>query len=143
MNSRAQELGLKSVLFYNDNGLDLDVDSENSGAYGNAEDVAKLVDYIIQKHPEILEPTKHSRMSIVSKNNIVHDIKNTNIIVENIPGVIGSKTGFTDLAQGNLTVAFSPGLSGPFVAVVLGSTYDDRFNDINRLISATINHISQ
>lgn len=141
INSRAEDLNLASIRFYNDNGLD--VDEENSGAYGSAADVAKLFDYILQNHPEILEATKHSNMKIVSADNIVHDVKNTNVMVENIPGVIGSKTGFTDLAQGNLAIAFSPGLDGPYVAVVLGSTYSDRFNDMNRLIEATVRNAGQ
>jgi D-alanyl-D-alanine carboxypeptidase len=141
INKRASELDLDSIRFYNDNGLDLD--EENSGGYGNAEDVAKLVDYILKNQPEILEATKFSQMKFVSADNIVHDVKNTNAFVENVPGIIGSKTGFTDLAQGNLAVAFSPGLDGPYVAVVLGSTFDDRFNDMSRLIDATIQKVSQ
>jgi len=141
INARAKNLNLSSIRFYNDSGLD--IDEENSGAYGSAKDIAKLIDYILQNNPEILEATKHSNLKIVSEDNIVHDIKNTNTMVENIPGIIGSKTGFTDLAQGNLVVAFSPGLDGPYIAVVLGSTYNDRFNDINRLVEATVRNAGQ
>ncbi len=136
MNDRAQKIGLASVNFYNDSGLDLN--TEKSGAYGDAKDMAVLMDYILQNHPDLLEPTTHSKLEIVSEKSGVHNIKNTNTSVETVPGIIGSKTGFTDLAGGNLIVAFSPGLEGPYVAVVIGSTYDGRFTDIQKLIDATI-----
>jgi len=32
--------------------------------------------------------------------------ENTNVIIDKIPDIIASKTGFTDLAGGNLVVAF-------------------------------------
>jgi D-alanyl-D-alanine carboxypeptidase len=140
MNDRAQRINLASLKFYNDSGLDV---SENqSGGYGNASDIALLTDYITQNHPDILEQTKHSRRFIVSQDNFVHDIRNTNTIIEQIPGIAGSKTGYTDLAQGNLVVSFAPGLQGPYIAVVLGSTYDGRFADITKLVEATMQSIN-
>ncbi len=140
MNDRAGALNLASLKFYNDSGLD--VNENQSGAYGNAHDVALLTDYIMSNKPELLEPTKYARRVVVSDNNIVHSVKNTNTIIDEIPGASGSKTGYTDLAQGNLVVTFSPGLEGPFVAVVLGSTYDGRFSDIEKLVDATINSLN-
>lgn len=136
LNDRAVELGLDSMHFYNDSGLDLDL--TQSGAYGSAADIAKLTSYILKNHPELLESTTHSKLSFISDTKFVHNIKNTNTIVDMIPGVIASKTGYTDLAQGNLAVAFTPGLEGPYVAVVLGSTYNGRFSDIEKLVAATV-----
>ncbi len=141
LNKRAGELKLDSMRFYNDSGLDLD--TEESGAYGSAQDVAKLMDYIIKTQPNLLESTKFSNLTLTSNNNSVHQVKNTNIIIDSIPGVAASKTGYTDLAQGNLMVEFSPGLEGPYVAVVLGSTFEGRFTDIDKLINATIQNISK
>lgn len=136
LNRRAFELGLKSTQFYNDSGLD--VNEQHSGAYGSAQDIAILLDYIVKEKPELLEPTTHSKLKVVSNDNLVHNIKNTNAAVDLVPGILGSKTGFTDLAQGNLAVAFSPAMEGPFIAVVLGSTADGRFSDIEKLVSATL-----
>lgn len=136
MNSKANKLGLDSMTFYNDNGLD--VSTERAGAYGSAEDVAHLAEYILENHPELLEPTTHTKISFVSKTNFIHKVKNTNQTVEFVPGIIGSKTGYTDLAQGNLVVTFAPGLDGPYVAVALGSTFDGRFSDVTKLINATL-----
>ncbi|HLP43896.1 MAG TPA: serine hydrolase [Candidatus Nanoarchaeia archaeon] len=136
LNTQAVKLGMNSTHFFNESGLD--VDKTQSGAYGTAKDVAILMDYIIRNHPELLEPTTNDRLLIPSEI-VTHNVKNTNIAIENIPGALGSKTGYTDLAQGNLAVAFSPGLEGPYIAVVLGSTYEGRFTDIDQLIDATIN----
>lgn len=135
LNEKAVEIGLDSTHFYNETGLDIDL--EQSGAYGSARDIVVLVEYILKNHPELLAPTTNGKM-VISSDNAAHNIKNTNISVERIPGALGSKTGYTDLAQGNLAVAFSPGLDGPYIAVVLGSTYEGRFTDIDSLIKATL-----
>lgn len=141
INTKAKDLGLNSVRFYNDSGLD--VNEEQSGGYGNAKDVAYLMGYILSTHPELLESTKHGSQEIYSDNNIPFSLKNTNVIVEQIPGVLASKTGSTDLAQANLAVAFSPGLEGPYIAVILGSSFEERFNDMSKLVSATIENVSK
>ncbi len=136
LNRRAGNLGLRSMTFYNDSGLDLN--EGHAGAYGSAEDVVKLSNYILENHPELLEPTRHAQINFVSTTKFKHDAKNTNKNVESIPGVVSSKTGYTDLAQGNLMVTFSPALDGPYIAVVMGSTVDGRFTDIEKLVSATL-----
>jgi|CXWK01.1.fsa_nt_gi D-alanyl-D-alanine carboxypeptidase (penicillin-binding protein 5/6) len=136
LNSKAKALDLDSLTFYNDTGLDLN--ETQAGAYGNAVDIAELTQYILKKHPELLEPTKHTKLDFISQTRFLHKVKNTNQDVVTVPGIIGSKTGYTDLAQGNLVVAFGPGLDGPYVAVVLGSTFDGRFTDMQKLISATV-----
>ncbi|MEK7390750.1 MAG: serine hydrolase [Patescibacteria group bacterium] len=141
LNRRAADLGLISMRYYNDGGLD--IDKERGGAYGNARDVAILMDHILNNYPELLEPTKHLEREIISADKVSHNFRNTNEKAVTIPGAIGSKTGFTDLAQGNLAVAFSPGLEGPFIAVVLGSTFDGRFADMDKLVSATLKTLAQ
>jgi D-alanyl-D-alanine carboxypeptidase len=139
LNNRAAKLGLRSMVFYNDSGLD--INENHGGAYGNVEDVAKLSDYILKNHPSLLEPTTHTELNFVSATKFQHDVKNTNQGVRNIPGVIGSKTGYTDLAQGNLVVTFAPALDGPYIAVVMGSTYEGRFTDIEKLVAATLKSV--
>lgn len=141
LNKRAKELGLNSTTFKNENGLD--VNGSEGGAYGTARDVALLVDYMVRNHKKILEPTKSNSLQISSLDSVRHRLKNTNSIVDRIPGIIASKTGFTDLAQGNLAVAFSPGMGGPYVVVVLGSTYSERFQDVERLVQATLSQINK
>ena len=51
---------------------------------------------------------------------------------------IASKTGFTDLAGGNLVIAFDAGLSHPIIISVLGSTQEGRFRDVEKLVTASL-----
>lgn len=134
MNIRAEELGLTQTYFRNPTGLD--ITAEEAGAYGSARDVAFLMEYIVQNIPAILESTTDQRETIASESTN-HTVRNTNQYVATIPGLIGSKTGYTDLAGGNLVVAFDSGVNHPIIAVVLGSSWQGRFNDINTLVKAT------
>ena len=62
------------------------------------------------------------------------------MVVLTIPGFIGAKTGYTDLAGGNLVAMFYAEIGHPLVVVVLGSTKQGRFDDIRTLISAVRKH---
>ena len=134
MNIRAEELNLSSLKFSNPTGLD--ISTEEAGAYGTARDVSFLLEYIVRNHPAILEPTKSDVTTLYNENGDYHQAKNTNNIVDQIPNLIGSKTGYTDLAGGNLTVALDIGFNHPVVITVLGSTIDGRFSDVMKLIRA-------
>lgn len=132
LNKRAADFGFKSFVFNNESGLDI-AGNEN-GAYGSARDMARLFAYAVQTYPEIFSTTTKKSASIASLDS-THNIENTNTIVEDIPGVLASKTGFTALSGGNLVVAVNDkGVTQ--VAVVLGSTYDDRFTDMKALTGA-------
>ena len=134
MNIRAKELGLLQTYFRNPTGLDV---SENeAGAYGSARDIAVLMEYVVRNEPEILERTKDNTAFILNEAGVYHEATNTNEIVNNIPGIIGSKTGYTDLSGGNLAVAFDAGFDRPIVVVVLGSTRSQRFSDVLTLVDA-------
>ena len=134
MNIRADELGLESFDFKNMTGLD--ISATESGAVGSAQDVSFLMEYILTRYPELLVPTQKSNARIYNSAGQYHDVENTNDVVEQIPNLLGSKTGFTDLAGGNLTVAFDIGLNRPIVITVLGSTREERFNDVLKLVNA-------
>ncbi len=137
MNTRAQELGLKQTYFINESGLD---EENTSGGYGSAIDVAKLMQYILINNPNILEATKYQNISVSSLSN-EHIVKNTNTDVANIPGLIASKTGYTEKAGGNLVVAFDMSIGRPIVVVVLGSTLEGRFEDVSKLVQASIDYV--
>ena len=139
MNIKAKDIGLRNTNFYNESGLDLS--DSKVGAIGTAEDVVKMFQYAIANHPEILEATSKDEVTLKSLDGVLHTTKNTNGLAYEIPGLIASKTGFTELAGGNLIVAFSPGLSRPIIIVVLGGTYDGRFKDIRELVSKTMDYI--
>ena len=140
MNVRATEIGLLNTSFRNPTGLDIS-DTEG-GAYGTSRDLAILMTHILREHPIILERTT-MRLAPIESTTGVHQSANTNQDVSNIPGIIGSKTGFTSLAGGNLVIAFDAGLNRPVVAVVLGSSWTGRFSDVERLAEAAQTAILQ
>ena len=139
MNMEADKLGLKQTYFLNESGLD---EGNTSGGYGSASDVAHLLAYILKKKPEVLETTKYESLTIDSGNK-AHVAKNTNIDVEKIPGLLASKTGYTTLAGGNLVVAFDASIGRPIIVVVLGSSQEGRFKDVQSLVNASIKYVSQ
>lgn len=134
MNIRAEELGLNSLQFNNPTGLD--VSPTVAGSYGSAKDISLLVEYIQKNYPEILLPTISPHARLYNSKGEYHDGDNTNDIITDIPNVLGSKTGYTDLAGGNLTIIFDAGYNHLIIITLLGSTLNGRFSDMEKLITA-------
>jgi D-alanyl-D-alanine carboxypeptidase (penicillin-binding protein 5/6) len=124
------------------NGTGLDENLQLSGAYGTARDITKLAKAFLDTAPEIAHATTLQKVSITDLKGIVHTEKNTNQEVTSLPGPLLSKTGYTDLAGGNLVVVFDVGMGHPIAIAVLGSTHDDRFTDVTRLTNATLAHFA-
>ena len=141
MNDKAKELGLGYTYFQNESGLD--ENSSEPAAYGSARDVANLMTYILKNKPELLEATKEEETTITSLDNRAHLAKNTNVLTGRVPGLLASKTGFTDLAGGNLAFAFDPEIGHPIVVVILGSSAEGRFQDANNLVEAVLDYLKQ
>ncbi|HEY0964749.1 MAG TPA: serine hydrolase [Candidatus Paceibacterota bacterium] len=141
MNIRAEELNLDTLQFKNTTGLDLS--PGEAGAVGSAKDVSHLMEYILINYPEILDPTKKSAARVYNDAGEYHDMENTNEVIYAIPNLLGSKTGYTDLAGGNLTIAFDAGMDRPIIITVLGSTRDERFSDVLRLVTSVRDHITE
>lgn len=140
MNTKAALLGYPSLVFNNETGLD--ESTTTAGAYGSAKDTALLLEYAMNKYGDIMHSTRYQNSSFSSLSKLNHYAANTDEIAGTIPGLIAGKTGFSDLAGGNLAVVFDAGLQHPVVVVVLGSTYDGRFTDIQKIISAVIAKLS-
>lgn len=138
MNMRAEEIGLVQTYFKNESGLD--VADGVPGAYGSARDMAHLLGYILDTYPDLLDATKYEALSVESLHELSHSVMNTNIAATRIPGLIGSKTGYTDVAGGNLVIAFDAGIGHPVAVSVLGSTIDERFSDVEKLVAATLDY---
>ncbi len=139
MNDKATELGLTRTYFWNETGLD---ESEvKGGAYGTAEDLTTLMAYIMHNEPSLLEATKEAQLLVSSLDQTVHLAKNTNLLVREIPGLLASKTGFTEMAGGNLVFVFDPELGRPIVVTVLGSSPQGRFADARKLIEGTLTYL--
>ncbi len=130
MNEVAKKNDL-NMSYVNPSGLDIDEDLEKeiemtASNYGSAMSVVKLINLFYDKNPEILSHTTRS---------IFSGIKNTNDIVEKIPFLIGSKTGFTDMAGGNLVTIYEVTKEERFAIVVLGSTKEGRYKDTELLLN--------
>lgn len=133
MRDDLRRLGLTDMEFNNPTGLD--VDSSTAGGYGSAHDMAVLAGYFARTYPQYFNLTTQPSISIPT-NGAVLTAEATAIPIQNLPGLIGAKTGYTDLAGGNLVAVFDVDVGHPLVAVVLGSTIDGRFTDMQTLIQA-------
>lgn len=141
MNDLVHSLGLERTYYLNVNGLD--ESATQSGAYGSARDMATLFGYAAHARPDIFAGTAKDGLLLSALSGETTAAFNTNEALGEIPGLIMGKTGFTDLAGGNLGVVFDAGLSQPIVAIVLGSTLDGRFSDMRLLVDAARQAISQ
>ncbi|HET9641706.1 MAG TPA: serine hydrolase [Candidatus Paceibacterota bacterium] len=133
--SAAAALGLSQT--YALNGSGLDVNSAVSGGYGSARDLAKLAGALVEKAPDIAYATTQAFTKAVSFGGTVLNVKNTDPMAITIPHLLLSKTGFTDLAGGNLVLVFDSAIRHAVAVVVLGSTKDQRFTDAARLVADT------
>lgn len=133
MNAEAQNLGLNQSFFLNPTGLDIDLNT--AGGYGSARDVAVLAGVFVREYPELFAATVAPSITIgYGARMLTADSTAAPLLA--IPGLLGAKTGYTDLAGGNLVAAFDLELGRPVVIAVLGSTRDGRFEDVKKLISA-------
>lgn len=144
MNEKARSMDLKSLSFYNPNGLDLVNGGERSpGAIGNAVDVGNLFTYIFRNHPKLLDMTRAYDIEVREKNGRIIRAKNTNEAFGKIPQLIGAKTGFTKIAGGNLVFIFDAGLYHPILVSVLGSTEKGRFEDAQTVVNSVLKYYQE
>lgn len=136
MNQLTDELGLNETRFLNVSGLD--ISTTMAGSYGSARDIAKLFGYAAQTGTLAFSGTARGNVLLTPQDGLSQTIaENTNTAGPEIPGLIMGKTGFTDLAGGNLAVVFDVGIGHPVAIVVLDSTLDGRFEDMRKLVEAT------
>lgn len=132
LNATAEEMGLSRMHFLNPTGLD--ETATTAGGYGSAYDTARLAALFYRDHPEYFNLTSQKSVSIQDGGRTL-SADATAIPLTSVPGLIAAKTGYTDLAGGNLVVVFDVEIGHPLVAVVLGSTEEGRFSDMRTLIS--------
>ncbi|MEI6352591.1 MAG: serine hydrolase [Candidatus Nomurabacteria bacterium] len=134
MNKYTKELGFKNFYFNSASGLDYgDVIGGNGTAFEYAQLFAKAYELI----PNIMSYTINSKVNLNSGDKKLYQVPNTNEDASSIIGLMASKTGYTDLAGGNLAILVNLEVDRPVVIVVLGSTVSGRFDDVNRLHNAT------
>jgi len=131
MNKKTEDFNLANIYFLNPTGLD--ISETQAGAYGSCEDIVRLIAYILEGYPGLLDIT-------TKKSAVLGGLyfENTNKLAEKLPFFLAGKTGFSDLAGGNLAITINRGLGRPMVIAVLGSTFEGRFNDIEILYNEFI-----
>ncbi|MBI2024255.1 D-alanyl-D-alanine carboxypeptidase [Candidatus Giovannonibacteria bacterium] len=144
MNERARLMDLKSLTFFNPNGLDIiDASVREPGAVGNASDIGKLFIYLFKNHPKLLDMTRAYSIDVQEKSGRIIHARNTNEAFGRIPQLIGAKTGFTKVAGGNLVFIFDAGLYHPILVSILGSTEKGRFDDAETIVNAILKYYQE
>ncbi|MDP3785417.1 MAG: serine hydrolase [bacterium] len=128
MQKKAERLGAANMKFYNIWGLDESL--ELSGGYGSADDLLKIA------KASLGSPLWQSGAvsEVISQEGIKHKLKFTNELGPELTPLLGSKTGYTDLAGGNLLVIVEYPLGHPLGIVVLGSSEKGRFEDVKTIL---------
>ncbi len=134
MNDYMKSLGFKDFYFNSASGLDY---GNIIGGKGNALEYARFFSKAYELIPDIMSYTVNSKVNLESKDENIYAIPNTNQEAGKSVGLLASKTGFTDAAGGNLAVMINFDVNRPIVIVVLGSTPEERFKDVDKLYKAT------
>jgi D-alanyl-D-alanine carboxypeptidase len=117
-----------NLIFKNVTGLDI---TENgvivgAGGQGKTVDLVRGIANIYTKYPEIFDKT------------IIADPENTNLIAGKLDFFVAGKTGFTDYSGGNLAVIVQKGIDHKYLILVLGSTENGRFVDVETIAKALL-----
>lgn len=125
MNEKAKEIGMKNTFFHDAHGLS----SLNRSSSG---DIAKLLNYIAEEHPELLEITKIENFQLPGNcpdHNWVCTFKNLNTF-HGIESFIGGKTGYTT-ASGNTFAGMFSFQDSPYSIVLFNTT--SRTSDVQKI----------
>lgn len=124
MNEKALELGLSQAVFFNSNGLPSYTDDAVPSKRQNrmsAEDMFRLVSYLLKVYPQITDITALESATLES---LDLEVQNTNPLLYNLPEVTGLKTGTTNKAGACLVTSLTAddgSMEHDLVVVVLGT----------------------
>lgn len=130
MNAKAWAIGMRGCAFRDPAGLD-------DTGYCNVRDLLRLARVVLLQYPQLLPVMTQQTTQVVSVDQaVVHEIENTNELLDDVPGILGGKTGYTDGALGCLILITSTnGQRDTILTVVLGSA--QRFTDTRMLLDWT------
>ncbi len=109
MNQKAKELGMVNTFFHDSHGL-------SAANRSTSMDIVKLLSYIYENHPEILEITKNNDFWLPDSTGRMLKFMNMNNFYP-IPSFIGGKTGYLIAARQTMASLFN--VDGRPVAIVL------------------------
>lgn len=129
MNQEAEKLKMHETLFHNTSGLD----PEESGTkvnYSTALDLIKLTKQIL-KEDLIIKILQTQTYSLYGP-----ELTNTNKLLDEIPGIVAGKTGYTEKAGGCLVlVTQAPENQGQIIHVLLGAEgTQNRFWEMKKMV---------
>lgn len=131
MNKKARDLELFNTAFFDTTGLD------RKGNFTSIEDLFKLSREIYRNYPYLGEITRKKEEIVYSLDKeIIHNLKNTNILTEEIPNLWGGKTGSTPEARDCLLTIYEFPFSDKndkIVISVIVLNSPDRFGDTIKL----------
>ncbi|MDE6404811.1 MAG: serine hydrolase [Lachnospiraceae bacterium] len=107
MNQKAQDLGLSRTVFFNSNGLPVYTEDFVPAKRQNsmsAEDMFRLVSYLLKVYPQITDITSMEEAVLES---LDLEVKNTNPLLRNLSQVTGLKTGTTNRAGACLVTSLA------------------------------------
>jgi D-alanyl-D-alanine carboxypeptidase len=103
----------------------------------NAFDLSILFSHFYKNHPDLSSDSIRNH-NLVNSNWIQNvDVKNTNILLDTVPGIVAGKTGHTNKAGGALGIVYKTTTGRDVVIIVLRSSRESRFGDMYQLIQAT------
>jgi len=124
MNQKAQDFNLQNTSFQNPMGFD------HTYNYSSAQDLSLLAQELYKSKTAKEIVSNKNYLAKSSNEQIVHDLKNTNQLLNTYTDIIGLKTGRTDLA-GECFIGITNS-NHPTLTVILGST--KRFQDTEVLL---------
>lgn len=138
MNRRAADLGLSQAVFFNCNGLPVYTEESVPAKRQNrmsAEDMFRLVSYLLKVYPQITEITSMEKARLES---IDFEVSNTNPLLYNLSGVTGLKTGTTNKAGACLITSLTAGDAAAkhdLAVIVLGAEDSVERTRVSELLS--------
>ncbi len=134
MNNKAQELGLNQTHFNNVSGV------EDQNHLTTAQDLTKLTQYAL-KNIYFRQAVSTKSIEITSINGVKYSLNSTNkLLEEEVPGVLGVKTGWTPEA-GECLITLIDTNGHLILITILGSK--DRFGETKQIINWINNNLSQ
>jgi D-alanyl-D-alanine carboxypeptidase len=126
-NNMITNMGINNLTLTNLTGLD-NWDGTASNV-GTPESIARVFAFMYENYRDVFEYTKFDELDTDGGT-----ITNTNQTTKNTFGIMASKTGFTYEAGGNLGVVVSPEPGQAYVIVVMQSTKEGRFVDMQKIV---------
>jgi len=131
MNQKAREFELFNSAFFDASGLD------RKGNFTSIQDLFKLSRKIYQNYPYLGEITRKKQDVVYSVDKkIIHNLENTNILIDEIDNLWGGKTGSTPEAKDCLLTIYEfsfPEKDDKIVVSIIVLNSSDRFGDTMKL----------